>query len=119
MIVMRKVLVANNVLDVQEKITQLAAEGYSKEQIYVFAHDKDYSKELTDDTHTQSMDLEERGIVDTVANIFKSRGNELRSHFENLGLTSAEADQYEEELDRGKVVIVVSSEQLSASNMSV
>lgn len=119
MIVMRKVLVANNVLDVQEKISQLAAEGYSKEQIYVFAHDKDYSKELTDDTLTESMDLEEKGMMDTVANIFKSRGNELRSHFENLGLTSAEAEQYEEELDRGKIVIIATLNKLSESELPI
>lgn len=116
---MRKVLVANNVLDVQEKISQLAAEGYLKEQIYVFAHDKDYSKELTDDTLTQSMDLEEKGMMDTVANIFKSRGNELRSHFENLGLTSAEAEQYEEELDKGKIVIVATLNKLSESELPI
>ncbi|WP_102273742.1 general stress protein [Cytobacillus massiliigabonensis] len=110
---MRKVLVATNAIEVQEKISQLVAEGYSKDQIYTFAHDKDYSKELTDDTSTQSVGLEEKGIVDTVANLFKSRGNELRSQFETLGLTQFEAEQYEAELDRGKIIIVASNEEFS------
>ena len=110
---MRKVHVVNNVLDVQEKVDQLAAEGYSKDHIYTFAHDKDYSKELTDDTSTQSVGVEEKGIIDTVANIFKSRGDELRSQFEALGLTQFEAEQYETELDRGKIIVVASTEEFS------
>ena len=39
-------------------------------------------------------------------NVFRSRGDELRSKMVSLGLTENEAAHMEEELDKGKVVIV-------------
>ncbi|WP_110928276.1 general stress protein [Bacillus massiliglaciei] len=107
---MYQVHVVENGVQAKEKIDQLVhAGGFEKDNIYLFAHDKDRSEHLTENTDTESVGLKEQGLMDSVSNLFKSRGDELRNRFENLGLTEAEAAQYEVELDKGKVVVVAAN----------
>ncbi|WP_050613390.1 general stress protein [Bacillus testis] len=104
---MNKVEVVENGIQAKEKIDELNASGYTKENIYIFAHDKDRSEHLTENTDTESVGIKEQGMLDAMGNMFRSRGDELRSKMQNLGLTADEAAKYEEQLDYGKVVIVV------------
>ena len=106
---MYQVHVVENGVQAKEKIDTLAAAGYTKEDIYLFAHDKDRSENLTEATNTESVGMSEQGLLDAVGNMFRSRGDELRNKMENIGLTSEEAAKYEEELDYGKVVVVAVS----------
>ncbi|MGW9019171.1 general stress protein, partial [Priestia megaterium] len=55
---------------------------------------------------TNNVGVSEQGAFDLVANVFRSRGDELRSKIESLGLSDAEAQQYERELDQGRVIVV-------------
>ncbi|RDW15374.1 general stress protein [Oceanobacillus chungangensis] len=103
---MENVHVVENGVQAKEKIDQLMALGYTKEEIYVLAHEKDRTEDLSDGLDVNEVGLKEEGVFDKVANVFRKRGDELRSQFENLGLTQAEAEKYEEELDKGRVVIV-------------
>ncbi|MEW9108399.1 MAG: general stress protein [Cytobacillus gottheilii] len=103
---MYKVEVVENGVQATNTIDMLNNQGYSKEHIYIFAHDKDRSENLTDATDTGSVGIKEQGLFDSVGNVFKKRGDELRTKFESLGLTTTEAEQYEEVLDQGKLVIV-------------
>lgn len=107
---MYQVHVVENGVQAKEKIDHLITSGYTKENIYLFAHDKDRSEHLTDGTNTESVGVGEQGILDSLGNLFKSRGDELRSKFQSVGLTETEANQYEKELDKGKVVVVASNE---------
>lgn len=103
---MYTVKICENGLQATNIIKELEAEGYTKESIYLFAHDKERSKDLTDATGTESIGLSEQGLIDSVSNVFKKRGDELRTEFENLGLSEAEAEKYERVLDGGQVVVV-------------
>ena len=103
---MENVYVVENGVQAKEKINQLAALGYTKEDLYVIAHDKDRTEDLSDGLNVNDVGLKEEGVFDKVANVFRKRGDELRSQFENLGLTQAEAEKYEEELDKGRVVVI-------------
>lgn len=103
---MYKVEVVENGVQATNTIDMLNNQGYPKEHIYIFAHDKDRSENLTDATDTGAVGMKEQGLFDSVGNVFKKRGDELRSKFESLGMTTAEADQYEKVLDEGKLVIV-------------
>ena len=116
---MYSVHVVENSVQAKAKIEQLVAEGYSKGHVYVFAHDKDVSKDLTDATDSGSVGLKETGLFETVGNLFKSRGDELRSKFMSLGLSEMEAGQYEEELDNHKVVVVASNQTDDTNNTKV
>ncbi|WP_026695940.1 general stress protein [Peribacillus kribbensis] len=104
---MYQVHVVENGLQAKEKIDSL---GFSKENVYLFAHDKDRSEHLTEATHTEEVGMGEQGLLSSLGNVFKSRGDELRSKMESLGLTKQEAAQYETELDKGRVVLVATDD---------
>lgn len=103
---MESVYVVENSVKAKEKIDELASQGYTRDEIYVIDHQKKATDQLSDKLHVNEVGLKEEGITEKVANIFRSRGDELRSQFESLGLTKMEAERYEEELDKGHIVIV-------------
>lgn len=103
---MENVYVVENGVQAKEKIDQLATEGYTRDDIYVITHDKERTEHLQENLHVNDVGLEEEGVIDKIANIFRSTGDTLRSHFQNLGLSETEADQYEKELDKGRVVVI-------------
>lgn len=55
------------------------------------AHSKDHSENLTNAMNTNDIGVAEQGIVNSIANVFRSRGDELRSKMESLGLSNLEA----------------------------
>ncbi|WP_445488952.1 general stress protein [Niallia sp. 03133] len=103
---MYKVEVVENGVQASNVIRALENQGYEKDNIYIFAHDKDRSADLTEATDTAEVNIQEQGIIDSITNVFKKRGDELRSKMQSVGLTEMEAEQYEEVLDTGKLVIV-------------
>lgn len=113
---MYHVHVVDNGVQAKEKTEQLAASGFTKEQIYVFTHEKNHSDNLTDALGTGEVGIQEQGIFESIGNLFKSRGDELRSKMQSLGLSEVEADQYEEQLDNHKVVVIASNEGSDKDN---
>ena len=98
-----------NVVQAKEQVDLLVAEGYGHDQIYIFAHDEKREKDITEGLDTEKVGLKEAGLMTSVKNLFSSRGDELRSEMQAAGLTKAEAETAESELDQGKLVIVVNS----------
>jgi len=45
-------------------------------------------------------------MIDTVANLFRNRGDALRSKIESMGFNSYEASLYEAELDKGRILVM-------------
>ena len=105
---METVRIVENGVQAKQKIEELMMQGYSKDEIYLLAHDPKRSEDLTDSLDINDISVQEQGVLDSIANVFRSRGDELRSKLESLGLSSNEAERYEEELDRGKVIVVAS-----------
>ena len=103
---MLNVKVVENGVQAKDTIEQFLRQGFTKDDIYLFAHDKTRSTHLTDATDTNNVGMSEQGFFDQLSNVFRSRGDELRSKMRSVGLSETEADQYEEELDRGRVVVV-------------
>jgi len=107
---MNTVRVCENGLEAKNIINDLTNQGFEHNHIYLFAHDEERSKDLTDVTDTGAVGVGELGVLDSVSNVFRKRGDELRAKFEAVGLTEAEAEQYEKVLDQGQVVIVATTE---------
>ncbi|MGM9925851.1 MAG: general stress protein [Bacillus sp. (in: firmicutes)] len=107
---MYQIHIVQNSVQAKEKIGVLTATGYTKKDIYIFAYDKERSEHLTEATDTKGIGVKEQGILDALGNVFRSRGDELRSKMMNLGLSAQEAEKYEEELGYGKVVIIAVKE---------
>lgn len=98
-------VVENGVQAVQE-VKQLQTAGYIYENIYVLAHDADRTDRIADTANADEIGIKEEGVFDSIANLFRSRGDELRAKITSLGFTDAEADFYEKELDLGKVLVI-------------
>lgn len=103
---MNTVKVCENGVQAKDTVDQLIAQGYEKDNIYLFAHGEDRSEDLTDALDTGDVGMKEQGLMDTVGNFFRKRGDELRSEFEAVGLSTEEAEKYERVLDGGELVLV-------------
>lgn len=105
---MENVKVVENGLEARKEIEQFIMQGFTKDEIYLLAHDKNRSEDLTNSLDIEDIGVSEQGVFDSIANVFRTRGDELRSKLKSLGLSKVEAERYEEELDQGRVVVVAS-----------
>lgn len=98
-------VVQNGVQAVAEA-EELRRSGYGTEHIFVLAHDPDHTDRIAGAAGAEEIGLKEEGLLNAAANLFRSRGDELRSKIVSLGFTQSEADFYEKELDLGKVLVI-------------
>lgn len=103
-------IVENGTLAVQE-IQNLQTTGYITDHIYVMAHDSDKTERIAHASEAKEVGIKEEGVFDSIANLFRSRGDELRAKMVSLGFTEAEADFYEKQLDLGKVLVIAKKDQ--------
>ncbi|WP_342563069.1 general stress protein [Paenibacillus sp. FSL R7-0345] len=89
-----------------EEVNRLRDSGYTKDNIYVISHDQDRENRIVDAANTNEVGLGEEGLFGSIANLFRSRGDALRSKITALGFSAAEAGFYEKELDAGKVLVI-------------
>ncbi|MEF2967542.1 general stress protein [Paenibacillus sp. M1] len=98
--------VVQNGVHAVETVKELHAAGYAAEDIYVLAHDQERSDRIADAADANEIGLQEEGVFTAIANLFRSRGDELRAKIASLGFTESEAAFYEKELDLGKVLVI-------------
>ncbi|WHY00515.1 general stress protein [Neobacillus sp. DY30] len=103
---MENVKIVENGVQAKKEITDFMMEGFTKDEIYLFAHDENRTEHLTDALDISAVGVGEQGVFESFANVFRSRGDELRSKLESLGLSKAAAERCEEQMDHGKVVVV-------------
>ncbi|QHT63745.1 general stress protein [Paenibacillus lycopersici] len=93
-------------MDALHAVQELNRRGYRQENIYVLAHDSKQTKSLSESAAANEIGMKEEGMFNAMANVFKSRGDEIRSKLTSIGLSDMEAERYEEELDRGRVLVI-------------
>lgn len=98
-----------NAVQAKAEIEKIVMQGFSHDDIYIFAHDKKRGEDISNALDTEEVGIKEQGFLDSMKNMFTSRGDELRSKMEAAGLSAAEAASAEEELDKGKLVIIAKS----------
>ncbi|MFE8701911.1 general stress protein [Cytobacillus sp. FJAT-54145] len=113
---MYHVHVVENVVQASNTVESMRSSGYEQKQIYIFAHDKYLSEQITDGTDTGEVGIKEQGIFESIGNVFRDRGDELRSKMRSLGLSQVEAEQMEEKLDEGKLILIGSNQADSTYN---
>jgi hypothetical protein len=96
----------NNGLEAIDVAKDLHRQGYTEKEIYVLAHGKDRTDRLADATDANKVGLSEVGMFDSIANLFRDRGDELRHKIESMGFDQHEASMFEAELDQGKVLVM-------------
>ncbi|MEH7492248.1 general stress protein [Neobacillus niacini] len=105
---MEAIKIVENGLEAKREIAHFMMEGFTKDEIYIFAHDENRTEHLTDALEISAVGVGEQGVFASIANVFRSRGDELRSKLESLGLSASAAERCEEQMDHGKVVVVAS-----------
>ncbi|MDW0110277.1 general stress protein [Sporosarcina aquimarina] len=95
-----------NAVQAKEKVEELVTKGYTHDDIYIFAHDKKRGSDINDALDTEEAGMKEQGFLDSMKNMFSSRGDELRSKMHGAGLTEDDAAAAESELDKGKLVVI-------------
>lgn len=98
--------VVENGIKAVDKVRDLQSQGYRKDHIYVLAHNKEETEKLADMTGANEVGMSEEGVIGSMANLFRSRGDELRSKLESMGFDAMEANHLESQMDGGKVVII-------------
>ncbi|MBM7618751.1 Tat protein secretion system quality control protein TatD with DNase activity [Bacillus tianshenii] len=96
-------------------VQELKAQGVHENDIYVITHDDDRTKRVADNADANTVGVGDVGLDTYVKNVFRSKGDELRAQFQELGFTSGEAEQLEEKLDHGKVILVVKDATASST----
>ncbi|GGD93305.1 general stress protein [Paenibacillus nasutitermitis] len=100
------VQIVTTAMDALHTVRELNRQGYKQDNIFVLAHDSDQTKSLADATDTNNIGMAEEGVFTTMANVFRSRGDEIRAKLQSIGFTDSESERYEEELDRGRVLVI-------------
>ena len=103
---MTKKLIVENAVQAKAEVEKLETEGYSRDEIYIFAHYKQREEDISDALDTEEVSMKEQGFLDSMKNLVSSRGDELRSKMEAAGLSAEEASDAEKELDHGKLVLI-------------
>ena len=95
-----------NALQAKTEIENLESQGYSRDDMYIFAHYKERSDDINEALDTEKVGMKDQGFLKSMKNMFTSRGDELRSKMETAGLSKDEAADAEKELDLGKLIII-------------
>ncbi|TXR88491.1 general stress protein [Bacillus sp. BF9-10] len=106
----------DNEHEVVMKVNELELQGIHQDDIYVLTHEKHLTKKITDDTNTNTIGVKEQGLGTSIINFFSKKGDELRNQMEEMGLSKEEANLYEEKLDQGRILLLVTAETPTASD---
>jgi len=106
------VKIVENAEKALEEVKDLYRRGYEIDDVYVLAHHSDITHKIAAIANTKEIGVTEEGIYEAFANVFRSRGDELRSKFVSLGISEDEADRFEQELDKGHVAVINISEKV-------
>jgi len=88
-------------------VQEFKTKGIQQDDIYLVTHEDYRTKKLSEMASANTVGLSEQGLGTSIANVFNSKGAELRSKFEELGFSQSEAEQLEKRLDEHTVVVVV------------
>lgn len=99
----------DNGLEAIYEVRMLRDQGFTGSDIFILAHGDDRTERLADVSRANTIGTSEEGVLQTIANLFRTRGEELRGKLEAIGFERSQADYYEAQLDRGKVLVMARS----------
>ncbi|SNZ09134.1 Heat induced stress protein YflT [Terribacillus aidingensis] len=91
----------------QEDIQLLSTKGVHKDNIYVLSHDDDRTKRVSSKVDANTIGLSEMDAKSAVGSMFSKQGDELRAKLKDIGFSQEEAEDFEEDLDEGKIFLIV------------
>ncbi|EQB36612.1 MULTISPECIES: general stress protein [Virgibacillus] len=92
-------------------IQVLKDKGIHKDDVYILSHDDDRTNRLAGSADANTIGIKEMDIGHAVGNFFSKKGDELRTKLTEIGFSQAEAENYEEDMDEGKVLLMVTNNE--------
>lgn len=92
--------------EVEEQVREFRNEGYMEDRIFVLTHDKTRTKRIAEQTEAEEIGVTEQGLGTSIANLFRSTGDELRAKMRSLGIEKGEAERLEAAMDRDAIVVI-------------
>jgi len=90
-----------------DEVRVQASKGVDKDDMYVMSHDDDRTNRVSSQVDANTVGINEEGLGTAVKNVFRKKGDELRAKFEELGFSQMEAEELEEKLDHGKILLLI------------
>ncbi|MBU3570066.1 general stress protein [Priestia aryabhattai] len=103
---MKKIGVVKDGCEVKEAIEQFLSLGFRKDNIYLLAHEKDRTEELTSALNINDIVVSELRDNNRMANPFHFYKDELHSKLYSLRLSDEEIQQYLKELNWGRILVI-------------
>jgi len=101
-----RVSVTSSLEDTQNKVRELHDEGFKKDHIYVLTHSAEGTEYVAEFTGAEQISMAEEGLFTSIANLFRSRSEELKAKIRALGVPEEEAARLTNELEWGKILVL-------------
>lgn len=89
--------------DLENDINKLKQNGVNTNTVYVLSHDPDRTERIVNNTEVSGIDYNRTKLDQS----FEKQGDELREKLQEVGLSEKEANEFEEHMDEGKVILIV------------
>lgn len=93
--------------ELKKAIDKLANEGKNKDKLCVMSHDDDRTDRVADSVKAGKLG---EGFSTEKGNVYTKKGDELRAQFKELGFSQDDANELEEKLDHGTILLVDANE---------
>ncbi|MDR0136586.1 general stress protein [Metabacillus idriensis] len=90
-----------------KSIDTLRHDGIRDDDIYILSHDNDHVRRDRKETDANKIGVGVTGVGTAIKNVFRSKGDKLRVKMEEIGFEKEMAEKLEEELDKGKTLLIV------------
>ncbi|WP_431803968.1 general stress protein [Halobacillus andaensis] len=97
--------------NLMEDVKKLQHNGVNSKDIYILSHDDDRTDRIASNVSANTIGLSEQDVKTVVSNIFNKKGDELRAKLQEIGFSEEDASEYEEDMDEGKVLLIVTSDK--------
>lgn len=102
---------------VKQAIRKFHEAGYDAGQIHVIAYDNEHNSRLFSEQPMSRLGLATETFALMAADLFRSKGQELRYKLLSLGLSLSAVSKYEQEIRSGQIVVLADREHTIQENV--
>ncbi|WP_022792168.1 general stress protein [Marinococcus halotolerans] len=93
-----------------ETIDKLRNDGIRDEDMYILAYDNDHDRRARKDTDAKKVGMKVVGFGTSLKNVFRGKTKTILTKLQKLGFDSEKSERLEEELQKGKTLLVVTNQ---------
>ncbi|RIU94938.1 general stress protein [Oceanobacillus picturae] len=94
-----------------EAVDKLRNDGIPDDDIYILSIDNDHDRRARKETDANKIGAKVTGVSTALKNVFKGKGDTIRSKLNEIGFDKSKSEQLKVELDKGKTLLVVTNQE--------